>query len=505
MLKQKLILSYSSQIVLQVFQIVASIVVARLAGPTVLGTVAFGTAYVSVFMFIADLGMSTAHIKLVSEGRDAQKCVTTFAWIKMTYSLLYVLAVVGFFFVQKYVFHKEFESQVHEYVIWISLVTVTVNQLVYIPKTTFAANTEQAKIDIPDLIGGFLLQPLRVVVVLLGFGAVALSFSSLASSLIVVPIYLYLFREYKLGNFDWSLAKEYFRLALPVILIGASTSILYQIDKVLLQFFSSSEQVGYYTAGYRIGGFILLIGKSIRTLFFPLFSKAIAEGNRDYIQDKVEKFERFSFLFIMPAVILAAIFSKTIVLITLGDGYEPSIPVMQLITVTMFFAIINIPYGSVIDGQGKFNLSAAINVFNLVLYVALIVLFVSPVAGDWGAVGLSYALLISTVLIGFVFRYYATRSFPVLNHIFSIKFLVFGIIVYGLSYEAFTQFFDHTWWLQGIFVVLFLGVVYGAMALLGWIDRKDWHNLLEVANVKLMKKYITGEFRNATKNKKSAK
>ena len=70
MLAQKLILSYSSKIVVQFFSIAASIVVARIAGPTVLGTVAFGLAYVSMFSFIADLGIGTAHIKLVSEGEE---------------------------------------------------------------------------------------------------------------------------------------------------------------------------------------------------------------------------------------------------------------------------------------------------------------------------------------------------------------------------------------------------------------------------------------------------
>ena len=51
MLAQKLILSYFSKIILQFVQIAVSIVIARIAGPTVFGTIAFGLAYVSMFQF----------------------------------------------------------------------------------------------------------------------------------------------------------------------------------------------------------------------------------------------------------------------------------------------------------------------------------------------------------------------------------------------------------------------------------------------------------------------
>jgi hypothetical protein len=41
MLKQKIVLSYGSIMVTNVFSIIAGIVVARIAGPTVMGTLAF--------------------------------------------------------------------------------------------------------------------------------------------------------------------------------------------------------------------------------------------------------------------------------------------------------------------------------------------------------------------------------------------------------------------------------------------------------------------------------
>jgi O-antigen/teichoic acid export membrane protein len=72
MLAQKMALSYGSRIVVQFFQILTTIIIARIVGPSVLGTVAYGLAFGSLFKMIAELGVGTAHMKLLSEGRDAK-------------------------------------------------------------------------------------------------------------------------------------------------------------------------------------------------------------------------------------------------------------------------------------------------------------------------------------------------------------------------------------------------------------------------------------------------
>ena len=121
MLKQKFILSYSSKIFVQFLSIAASIVVARVAGPTVMGTVAWALAYTQMLLFIADLGLGTAHIKMISEGKDEGKCIATFSLLKLGSITLYIFAFLGYYFVQKYIIGNEFESKIHEYVLFITL------------------------------------------------------------------------------------------------------------------------------------------------------------------------------------------------------------------------------------------------------------------------------------------------------------------------------------------------------------------------------------------------
>ncbi len=100
MLKQKFIVQYGSMAITQIVGMVAGIIVARLAGPGVMGMVAYGTSYVSLFGFINGI-FGTAHIKLVSEGRDHSECMGVFTRLQIICALIYFIVVLTLFLVQK--------------------------------------------------------------------------------------------------------------------------------------------------------------------------------------------------------------------------------------------------------------------------------------------------------------------------------------------------------------------------------------------------------------------
>jgi O-antigen/teichoic acid export membrane protein len=495
MLAQKLILSYSTRIFVQIIQIIASIVVARVAGPTVLGTVAFGFAYVSIFSFIADLGLGTAHIKLISEGKDFGKCLSTFAVLKSIVTGCFILIVTGFFFFEKYIANRDFESQEHIYVIFIMLITVTIGQFTLIPNTTFMARTEQAKQDIPDFIQTLTLQIFRIILVLLGFGAVALALGQLVALILVLPIIFYLMKGFKFGEYDKDLAKSYIKIALPVILIGMTSNIASYVDVYILQLFTDSEQVGYYSAGYRVGGFVLMIANSIGLLFFPLFSQAFAKGDLQFIRDKINKFERFSYIFIMPPVILLAVYSELIVKVLLGDQYFASIAVMSTITLAMFAMVLVTPYGNVLTGMGKFNLTAKLNVAFFLFFTAILIIFVSPSFLNLKAAGVALAVFFSKIFLGALYIFYAKKSIPILKIAEGIKFILAGIILYYLFNYVYQNYLQGDILIKIIFIPVFLLFVYLVFFLLKWFKKEDMDSLKTLVDFKSINKYIKGEFK----------
>lgn len=502
MVVQKLIVSYGSKIVMQFIHIAVSIIVARVVGPTVLGTVAFGLAFVSMFEFFGSLGIGAAHVKLVSEGQDLGECISTFSILKIGNTILFFAIVMSAFLFQKYVLSVPFESALHEYVILILLVSVTIKQLLQIAQTTFVAKTEQAKQSIPEFVRVLFFEILRVIIVLLGYKAVALAFGDLISTLLIIPVVLYLFKDYPRAKFNKKLAAKYFKIAVPVIFIGTSTSLIMYLDKVVLQYFAGSEQVGYYTAAYRIGGLVLMLAGSIGFLFFPLFSTAVSHGNMQYMKATTEKFERFSFLFIMPVVIFLSLYADVIVRVLLGSQYLPSVSIMAIINVAMFLMVLNNPYEKVITGMGFFKLASLLNFMNLVLFIILVYTLPNPKIFNFGAVGVAVAILISNLFIGILYRIFAKQRYPLLDLKMCLKYVVFGLV----NFVGFYFIYSHLSKLYGtnfkmIFVPSYFAVTYLVLYLIGWLEKDDIGNLKELLNVKKVVRYIKREIKDKDTNR----
>ena len=215
MLKQKFILTYGLQLTTRFFGVISGILVARFAGPTVLGTLAFGMSFVMVFSFLTDMGLDTAHIKLVSEGRDLGKCNATFTRLKIGSTLLFLLVIISYISIQLFVIKDRFESSEHINVIFIWILITIGSSIRTIPQATFNAKVERAKVELPVAVQNIVVKTLRVIIAALGFGAIVLASANLFGIIFIIIVYYSLFKKYPFSIFDKELAKNIFITPFP--------------------------------------------------------------------------------------------------------------------------------------------------------------------------------------------------------------------------------------------------------------------------------------------------
>jgi len=498
MLTQKLVLSYSTKIFMQVIQVAVTIVVARVAGASVLGTIAFGTAYVSMFIFISDLGLGSAHIKLVSEGKNEAACNGTFVRIQAILVGVFFIIVLGFFLSQKYIFTYHFESNVHEKVIIVTLITVTISRALYIFKTNFMSKTEQAKQDIPDLLEFLIFQSLRLIVVLLGYKALAIAYSKLVAVILITPVYIILFKNFNVGKFDRKLAKQYFLISLPVMVTTMADSFTYYIDKVLLQYLTNSAEVGYYVAGFKIGSLILMIGTSVGLLFFPTFSKAISENNFERINSIIIKYEKFSLSFVFPVTIFLSIYSDVIVNTLLGNEYSKSIPVLSIINISAFIYTFIIPYGNALTGSGRFKLVAKLYFVNLLFFVSLAFFMVSPGMLNLGSTGLAVCLATSNMLLGGFFIFFVRTKIKEIKVLPALHLLLFGTFFSIVAFWLY-RVLQLPLVMKVFFALFYFAGYWGLAGVFKLIRRQELSMLWELINFKKIAIYVKSEMRNKDK------
>lgn len=271
MLKQKFVTHFGSHFVVRIIALFSGIIVARVAGPEVVGTIAYGTSYVMLWGFISGL-FGTGHIKLISEGQDIGKCMSVFSRLYFGSVMVYFIVVLGFFLFQKYILNIDFGGSTQQVVIMVLLAANILDKFYQYSNVTFTATMEQARANLPVFLKSILWQTGRIAVVLLGFKAVGLVTYNLVITFLILPLVYNLIKKYPRSGWDNQLFKRHMNYAMPIFLIVIINSIIRYSDKLLLAHFTNTTELGYYSAAFSIGGMIMLASASIGNIFFPLFS-----------------------------------------------------------------------------------------------------------------------------------------------------------------------------------------------------------------------------------------
>lgn len=288
---------------------------------------------------------------------------------------------------------------------------------------------------------------------------------------------------------------------IPVIFVGITSTIIASADKVILQYITCSEQVGYYVAGFRVGGFIRLIGGSVGILFFPTFSKAISNDQREIINNYVIKFQKFSLFFIFPFIAVVVICSDIIVEITLGKDFLPAVPVLSIITIALFFNTLTRPFSSILNGLGLFKLQAKVSTITAVVLIISAFIFVSPFLLDMQSKGMAFSLLCSYIFMGLIFFFKANKHLKELNInpvipivIYSFIFLFLGFLLYEYIPDNYIS--------KICFIVIYIFIYFFIGYIMNLIKKDDWRMLKELFNIRKILFYIKSEILNKDENSK---
>lgn len=494
MLKQRFMVHFGSTIIPHLVGMLAGIVVARVAGPTVVGTLSYATAYVGIFGFVNGI-FGPPHIKLASEGRNHEACMAVITRISISTGAIYFFMTLGWFLVQKYVLHYPFESKEVQIVIVITLLAHVVLKVEGFANTVFTAKLKQARANVPTFIRTLVYQLGRVGIVLLGGAAVALAAWNLLVIVLFVPFLIRLLRGYKIGSYDPILAREYFRYAVPIFVIVVVNAITHYADKLMLAHYTDTTQLGYYSAAHSIGGLFVMVAVPVGSIFFPLFSGLIAKGDWMSVNNNIRRYQEFIALFIFPLVCALAVAGGPALLLLLGQRYQPSLNPFIILLFATYFTLWGMPYGNIISGMGKFNLSALINAVKLLIFVISITLFLSPKFLNLGAVGLAFNVLVLNLAGNGLNIMLAQKLGDVhINARNHLRHLVILTVTAGGYFAAsYLKQRMGLWWL--LYIPASLALTYLALILLKLITREHWLLLWDAANLKKTFAYVNDEMK----------
>ncbi|MCJ7570783.1 MAG: flippase, partial [Candidatus Thermoplasmatota archaeon] len=315
------------------------------------GIVAFAYGFVALFTIFGDLAFGQAHIKRISEGKDQEKCIGTFAAIKIMLTGFLASTTILSIAIWRYVFGRGFESPLHEQAVYLLLAYFVLSSLTQTFTFTFSAKKEIAKVQIPTFLFTLTRVIITIFIAYFGFGVLALAYTYILGEIFQFSLAYYFFRKYTVKKPSIDYLKNYTKFAFPLAIGSAAYIIILNVDKVFIQLFWGAQQVGEYYAVFNLSRFILNFSSAVTILLIPTISEYHAKNNIDGIGKLMLTSERYLSMITFPIVILLVVLAGPVIHILLSDKYLPALTVLQILPFFVLFEVLSQPYQSQLQGM----------------------------------------------------------------------------------------------------------------------------------------------------------
>jgi len=469
-------------------------------GPTPMGIIASTLAFINIFKIVGGMGFGNAHIKRISEGNDLGKCIGTFFTIKIFTTLLMVICILTFFYGGPILFGRAMLEKKYEAIFYVLLVSGIIGNFTDVPRRTFTAEIKIFSQTAIGLIQKFTNSILRIVVAISGLGVIFLAYANLAGVLIAFLIAFILFKRYPIKRFDRNLFISYKIFAIPSIFIGLTSLLSQNLDKVFIEFFTDSRNVGFYVAAMNIAGFLNFFGMSINSILFPKYSSLFSQKQINKIKQLANKVERYASVILFPLIFYIFYYSDYIIHFLFGKNFINSGPILKFLILSNLFYIISRPYGSLIVGIGQIDTALKGDIMVLIVNIFFNLLLIPKTLFNINvfglkALGAAIALFIANL---FVYLYYRFHVYKILKSRFNYHILITLInssLAGGISCLLcgsidVNDFLKLTF---GFFVTIVLYLL--IMIFTKELSKDDIQYIKNMLNLKLLSSYIGSEMR----------
>ncbi len=225
-----------------------------------------------------------------------------------------------------------------------------------------------------------------------------------------------------------------FRSALPLGISAVMIQIYYSLDSLILGILRTPQELGYYSAAYKIILFLLAIADTFGTVLLPTLSRITSERDPQRLGRTLPEIVNLLLLIGVPMTLGVMLLAQDTLAFLFGTCYLPGADAMKILAVTIFAVFGNLPFGVLLlalHREKKYTLSvtggAAVN---LVLNLILIPLF--------GIVGAAAATLASELIVWAAYLFYLRRDgihipWPTIFSRLAIPALLIGITLTSLQ------------------------------------------------------------------------
>lgn len=319
------------QILLVLLPLVTAPYISRMLGPTAVGIYSYTNSVANYFLLTATLGIANYGNRSIAAAREDKETLNrTFSSLFCLQAIIFCIGLIAYAF-YLFAFVKDNRLVAALQMLYIFSGLLDISWLYF--------GLEKFKITVTRNIAVKILTVVMVFVLVQEPGDLWKYTLIMVSGNVLSQAYLW-FCLKKHAVIVRVKAKEIFCHIKPVLMLFIPVlaySIYKIMDKIMLGNMSTYEQVGFYNSAEKIINIPMGVITALGTVMLPRMSNSLAKGDAGVVARSIRISTKFVTI-VASAIAFGLIgISNGVVPIFFGEGYEPCIRIIQLLSVTVFF------------------------------------------------------------------------------------------------------------------------------------------------------------------------
>lgn len=259
---------------------------------------------------------------------------------------------------------------------------------------------EMKKYGTATIVQGVLMTLISVFLIYKGLGVSGVVIGVLLSSVGWCLFLIWTSRMYfeiMLDNYV-EISKELLLFGIQIVGANAINVINYQADTLMIGYFLTATDLGYYGVAAGLCKFFWIIPNVIQTITYPATSEYLGTKNQEALQIMIDRSMKYTAIILLPIGLGIGFFAEYLIIAIYGAEFNKAVPPMLiLIAGTVIYGIVR-SIGSSVTGAGRPDLELKVVGISATINIVLNGLLIP----SHGIVGAAIATMISFLVNAFL-------------------------------------------------------------------------------------------------------
>jgi len=367
--------------------LIVNIWIARYLGPSEFGVLSYVLAFVGMFSFIANMGLSGVIVRdLVKYPEKKDALLGTSAMIMCVGGVIaYVIAIVSSWLLV--------ESWTTRLLIMIFSLTFVFSSLGVIGY--YFQATVQAKKNVYAQVVTIIVSSIwKISMIMLGKGIFWIIWAYVFDVVLMGVLFVYFFQKSGSQISRWSIdrmvARELFAASWLLVLSSAASSVYAKIGQVMIGGYLDAHEVGVYSAAVRLVEIWYFVPVIICSSLFPAIINSMQTDREKYIR----RLRRLYIFLAGSAVVIAVpttLLAPWLITLLYGPAYAGAVGVLQIYAWSGIGLFLTLGFNQYFLAENRLRILVGLSLASMCINIVLNIFFI-PMYGSSGA---AWATLIS--------------------------------------------------------------------------------------------------------------